>query len=78
MMGVVMTGARITEGPEIDAGDQHEPEAVWWRSIYNAGAASRRAGGLVSDCPRQPFTMSAVIWLSGFTGSSVASQTGTA
>jgi len=67
-----------SETEDIRAAMAWGAEAAWWRQIYEAGVISRSRGGSLSDCPRPPFTVASVIWLSGFTGSSMASRTGTA
>jgi hypothetical protein len=41
-----------------------------WRAIHEMGQLAREAGETAADCPRAPFTMAALVWLAGFSGSS--------
>ena len=78
LRGSIVATALPSDTEDIRAAMTWGAEAAWWRQIYEAGATSRSSGGSLSDCPRRPFTVAAVIWLSGFTGSSMASISGTA
>ncbi len=54
-----------------------DPEAGW-QALYEIGRLARLAGKTPATCPRPPFTLGAVVWLAGFTGSAIVLDYGTA